>query len=96
MEQGVIDAIGKLSVEVVAILALAMTIYYQSKNHEKICTSIDNLAHAVRDKADKDAINIEILKDSIDKMDQTVDEHRQWSSIAIEELSKIHIDAKII
>jgi len=45
MNTGLVDSIGKLSIEVVAILTLAYMVWIQGKGHEKMSHSIDKLTH---------------------------------------------------
>lgn len=78
MESGLIDSIGKLSIEVVAILTLSYIVYTQGKGHREMSRSIDRLTAALTKKLDRDHHTNKSLKKSIDKIDSTLDTHRKW------------------
>ena len=88
MESGLIDSIGKLSIEVVSILTLAYIVWSQGKGHEKMSKSIDRLTFALTKKLDRDNIQSKSLRKSMEAIDGTLKSHRIWSEKAVEHLSK--------
>ena len=84
----IIDSIGKLSIEVVAILTLSYIVYTQGKGHKEMSRSIDRLTIALTKKLDRDHHNSKSLKKSIDKIDVTLDNHRKWAKSTVAALRK--------
>ena len=84
MESGIIDAIGKLSIEVVAILTLAYIIYTQGKGHDKMSKSIDRLTMELG-KRNEDHF---LLKKTIEKIHTGLKDHRTWSRNTVGKLGK--------
>ena len=84
MEAGLIDAIGKLSIEVVAILTLAYIVYTQGKGHDKMSKSIDRLTNELSKGSDS---HIHI-KRKVDRIHDSLDTHHRWSKTAVKRLTK--------
>lgn len=76
MEAALIESIGKLATEVVAILALTYVIYYLAT---RISKSIDRLADATYKKAEQQAADSKALRESVDGMSRKLDEHHEWA-----------------
>ena len=84
METGLIDSIGKLSIEVVAILTLSYLVHIQGKGHDKMSKSLDRLTVELGKRND-DGIAV---KKIITQIHKEVKDHHIWSKVAINKIAK--------
>lgn len=84
-----IDSLGKLSIEVVAILTLAYIVYTQGRGHEKMSKSIDKLIIALNDRK---GYHVEVKK-TVDNIHKKLNVHHDWSKTAVSKLTKKNVRA---
>lgn len=84
METGLIDSIGKLSIEVVAILTLAYLVFTQSQGHDKMSKSIDKLTDELEKRSDEHVL----IKKTVERIHKDLNDHRNWSKNTAVKLAK--------
>ena len=84
MNTGLVDSIGKLSIEVVAILTLAYMVWIQGKGHEKMSHSIDKLTHELSKRNEENLT----VKRTVEKIHRTVKDDHSWSRLAVGKLAR--------
>lgn len=93
METDVIKAIGQLSVEVIAICALAVTVYYQAKAANQIVKAMNKLSDSMQETDRRQVKNIVRIADGVKGIERiakatesSIERHQRWSEAAVTKL----------
>ncbi len=86
MESQIIDSIGKLSVEVVAIIALAGSLYFQAKASRSQAKEMKNLAQAIYKQNTISLENNTQIEKSVKNVVNLVEMHQEWGERALNKI----------
>lgn len=98
MESEIIKAVGQLSVEVIAIIALAVTVFFQAKAAANMVKAMNKLSNALEDHERRNVKNIVRIAEGVkstekiaESIEKSVEQHQKWSEAAVNKIINARI-----